>query len=196
MSVYARNHAWQLVIDRATPGTKSSLSPRAQLLLLHIAGQPYVGNEFDSRKPKTGAVWDADGKSRYFEGLGLKARAIGYNVPESISSWTEDNEGITAKQLNTVKWAVNKSIKELIDFPLGIGRDGNSTGFLRQITDNNGRIIPARPGQTAEYELPFLNFACSTCGTKGKDGKWYMDHWLHVPQKQREEARDNFGVDE
>lgn len=196
MSVYARNHAQQLILDRASWGDKSKLSPRAQLLLLHIAGQPYVGNEFDSRKPKTGAVWDADGKSRYFEGLGLKARAIGYNVPESISSWTEDNEGITTKQLNTVKWAVNKSIKELIDFPLGIGRDGNPTGFLRQITDNNGRIIPARPGQTAEYELPFLNFGCSTCKTRGEDGKWYMNHWLHVPQKQREEARDNFGMDE
>lgn len=194
MGVYARNHAQQLILDRAEPGGKSELSPRAQLLLLHIAGKPYVGNEFDSRKPKHGAVWNADGKARYHEGLGLKARAIGYNVPESISSWTEDNEGITAKQLNTVKWAVNKAIKELLDFPLGRDRNGNHLGFLKQITDKNGRTIPARPGQTAEYELPFLRFGCAICRFKTENGEYSMDHWKHVPQAQREEAMENFGM--
>lgn len=196
MSVYARNHAQQLIIDRAPTGEKSPLSPRAQLLLLHIAGKPYVGNEFDSRKIKTGAVWNADGKSRYHEGLGLKARAIGYNVPEKIDSWTVQSGAMTHAQVNAVKWAVNKAIKELLDFPLGVDADGKHLGFLKQITDENGRTIPARPGRTAEYEIPFLQFGCAICTGINADGKRYMDHWRHVPQTQRDEARTNFGMDE
>lgn len=196
MGVYAKDHAQQLILDRSPLGEKSNLSPRAQLLLLHIAGKPYVGNEFDSRKPKTGAVWDAEGKARYHEGLGLKARAIGYNVPEKIDSWTVDNGDLTQSQVNAVKWAVNKAIKELIDFPLGVDSNGEHLGFLKQITDENGRTIPARPGRTAEYTIPFLQFGCATCRVKGADGNTYMNHWFHVPETQREAARDNFGMDE
>ena len=197
MGVYARNHAQQLILDRASWGDKSKLSPRAQLLLLHIAGKPYVGNEFDSRKPKHGAVWNADNSARYTEGLGLKGRALGYNIPEKITSMTVRDGELSQGQLNAVKWAVNKAVKELMDFPLGLDGEGDHpVGFLRQTRDKSGNTIQAMPGRTAEYELPFLRFPCSVCGFTKGDGSRGFDHWRHVPQKQRDEARENFGMDE
>lgn len=169
MGVYARKHAQQMILDGAIPGEKSNLSPRAQLLLLHIA-QHFAGDEDRERKLKGAKLWNRDGT--YFEGLGKKARAIGYNVPEKIDLGTEQRGEMDAKQIRATKTAVNAAIKELL--------------FHRLIVQTKRGYT----GQTAEYSLRFLGKVCSTC-SHVVDGEEYMDATLHLPQEVRDSLKEH-----
>lgn len=166
MGVYARKHAQQVILDLAQEGERSPLSPRAQLLFLHIA-QHFAGDENDRRDVQNGELWD--GTKTYFEGLGKKARAIGYNVPEKIDVGTVFNEEMTEPQVRAVKAAVQKATKELVDLHL-----------LEQVRRG-------QTGQNAAYSLDFLNRSCSLCRFE-KDGERYMDQTKHLPQAVRDAA--------
>lgn len=172
MGVYARNHAQQLILDGAIPGEKSNLSPRAQLLLLHIALQFGGDQEIVKRDVTKGTLWNRE--AVYFEGLGKKARAIGYNTPEKIDAGTEYREEMTGKQVRAVKAAVGSAVKELI-----------AGDFL--FKNKRGQT-----GQTAEYDLKFLRRACSQCLVMA-DGEKFMDETLHLGDGQREEEFERIG---
>lgn len=167
MGVYARKHAQQLILDSAIPGEKANMSPRAQLLLLHIALQFGGDQEIKNQDVTKGKLWNRD--AVYLEGLGKKARAIGYNVPEKIDVGTEYRGEMTSKQIRAVKAAVGSAIKELVHF--------------RYLTQTKR----GQTGQTAEYHLSFLNKGCSVCGHE-KGGQRFMDATQHLPQAKREEA--------
>lgn len=165
MGVYARKHAQQLILDAAIPGEKSNLSPRAQLLLLHIALQFGGDQEISKRDVTKGSLWNRD--AVYLEGLGKKARAIGYNVPEKIDAGTGYRAEMTEKQIRAVKAAVGSVIKELV-----------AGKFLVQTKRG-------QTGQTAEYACQFLKRSCSICAHI-KDGERYMSATLHLSQEQRD----------
>lgn len=167
MGVYARRHAQQLILDSAPRGEKSPLSPRAQLLLLHTA-QNHAGNEIDYRKKNnTGRLWDEN--ALYYEGLGRKAQAMGYNVPDRIDSGTVQRGEMDTAQVNAVKAAVNKAIKELVGH-----------GFLEQVQRG-------QTGQNATYSLRYLNFSCSICRHAGG-----MDQTLHDPAGRAAAEEDHW----
>ncbi|MGA7204380.1 MAG: hypothetical protein WBX27_07105, partial [Specibacter sp.] len=166
MGVYARKHAQQVILDLAPRGERSPLSPRAQLLLLHIA-QHFAGDENDRRDVKRGELWDSS--KTYFEGLGKKARAIGYSVPEKIDVGTVFNEEMTEHQVRAVKAAVQKAVNELTDAHL--------------IT----QVRRGQTGQNATYTLDFLNRPCDICVFM-QDGNRYMDATRHLPEDLRNAA--------
>lgn len=168
MGVYARKHAQQMILDAAPLGGKSRLTPRAQLLLLHIA-QHFAGDENEIRNVKAGKLWDRE--ATYYEGLGKKARAIGYNVPPKIDALTVEEELMTPTEVRAVKAAVQKAVNELMDAKL-----------LTQIK-------VGRTGQNATYALSFLARSCSICRHE-KDGQSYMDATMHLPHDVREAAQD------
>lgn len=168
MGVYARKHAQQVILDLAHEGERSPLSPRAQLLFLHIA-QHFAGDENALRDVKTGSLWD--GSKTYFEGLGKKARAIGYNVPEKIDVGTVFNDQMTEPQVRAVKAAVQKAVRELVD--------------LNLIT----KALRGQTGQNATFTLDFLNRSCSLCRFE-KDGERFMDQTMHLPQDLRDAAHE------
>lgn len=166
MGVYARKHAQQMILDAAPIGGKSSLTPRAQLLLLHIA-QHFAGDENEIRNVRAGKLWDRD--ATYYEGLGKKARAIGYNVPPKIDALTVEEEIMTPTEVRAVKAAVQKAVNELLE-----------ANLLTQTK-------VGRTGQNATYALTFLGRTCSICRHE-KDGQRYMDATLHLPNEVREGA--------
>jgi hypothetical protein len=167
MGIYARRHAQQMILDSAPIGDKSALSPRAQLLLLHIAANFGGDENMDNRSRRQGKLWNRD--AIYFEGLGRKARAMGYNVPERIDAGTLYRDEMTQKQVNAVKAAVSTAVKDLV-----------TSRYLVQTRRG-------QTGQQAEYQLQFLRRACSTC--LNPDGKT-MNETAHLPQKQQDEADD------
>ena len=169
MGVYARKHAQQLILDRAIPGEKSNLSPRAQLLLLHIALQFGGDQEISKRDVTKGTLWNRE--AFYVEGLGKKARAIGYNVPKKIDAGTEYREEMTGKQIRAVKAAVGSAIKELI-----------AGDFLVQTKRGQTH-------QTAQYSLLFLRRSCSICGVT-QDGQKYKNETLHLSKDQRNDEHE------
>lgn len=171
MGVYARNHAQQLILDLADANESSPLPPRAQLLLLHMAlnfGGDQSKATWNVRK---GRIWDKN--TTYFEGLGKKARAIGYNVPEQINGNPGTEAWVPDKTRNKVKAAVAKAVNELIE-----------AGMIEQI----------QRGQTksnATYRLSFLSMACSTCTWTDKEtGELKWDQTMHLPPEVREAAQD------
>lgn len=165
MGIYARRHAHQMILDSAPIGEKSHISPRAQLLLLHIASNFGGDEKMENRSKRQGKLWDRE--ATYYEGLGRKARAMGYNVPTRIDAGTVQREEMTTKQVNAVKAAVSTAIKELV-----------TAQYLVQTRRG-------QTGQQAEYQLFFLQLGCSIClHSKG------MDATKHLPQKQQEEADD------
>lgn len=165
MGVYAREHAQQLILDLAGDDITSPISPRAQLLLLHIALK-FGGDQSIGRRDVTkGTLWHRE--AVYMEGLGKKARAIGYNVPEKIDTHPATENPVSATTYNRVKAAVNKAVKELME---------------------HGFIVQTRRGQTgmtATYSLSFLRRSCSKCAVL-QDGEKFMDETLHLNQDQRE----------
>lgn len=169
MGVYARKHAQQLILDAGIPGEKSNLSPRAQLLLLHIALQFGGDQEITKRDITKGTLWNRE--ALYMEGLGKKARAIGYNVPERIDLAAEQNGEIGTHEVRAAKAAVAAATKELIGY-----------GLLTQTKRG-------QTGQTAEYALRFLSLACDTCKVF-QDGERLMDETLHLTEQQREDEQD------
>lgn len=164
MGVYARKHAQQLILDSAIPGEKANMSPRAQLLLLHIALQFGGDQEISKRDVTKGTLWNRE--AVYLEGLGKKARAIGYNVPEKIDAGTGYRAEMTDKQIRAVKAAVGSAVKELLYFDLLVQTKRGQTG------------------QTAEYDLKFLRRSCSICETF-HDGEKFMNETLHLSKDQR-----------
>lgn len=167
MGIYARRHAQQMILDSAPMGDKSSLSPRAQLLLLHIAANFGGDENLENRSRRQGKLWNRD--ATYFEGLGRKARAMGYNVPERIDAGTLYREEMTQKQVNAVKAAVASAVKELV-----------TAHYLVQTKRG-------QTGQQAEFQLHFLQKSCSICSNR--DGK-SMNETAHLPQQQQDEADD------
>ena len=118
---------------------------------------------------KTGQLWNR--KASYYEGLGKKARAIGYNVPPKIDALTVEEGLMTPTEVRAVKAAVQKAVNELI-----------AEDFLYQTK-------VGRTGQNATYALSFLNRSCSICRHE-KDGKSVMDETMHLPHDVREAAQD------
>lgn len=168
MGVYARDHAQQLILDLANGPNEedvtSPLSPRAQLLLLHIALKFGGDHDVNLRDVTKGQLWNR--AATYNEGIGKKARAIGYNVPKLVDLHPNApaEKRISVATSNRIKAAVNKAIKELLSYRL-----------LEQT--HRGQT-----GVTAIYHLRFLSLACSTC--RVKDG--VMNETLHLPDKIRE----------
>lgn len=165
MGVYAREHAQQLILDLAGDinegDVTSLLSPRAQLLLLHIALKFGGDQEIERRDVTKGTLWNR--QAVYMEGMGRKARAIGYNVPEKMGTHPADPGYVGPTIYNRVKAAVNKSVKELLE---------------------QGLLVQTRRGQTgmiATYDLAFLRMSCSQCAVpKG------MNETLHLTEAQRD----------
>lgn len=169
MGVYARDHAQQMILDLARDPAggdiTSPLSPRAQLLLLHIALKFGGDHDVSLRDVTNGQLWNR--AATYNEGLGKKARAIGYNVPKLVDLHPNApaEKRISVATSNRIKAAVNKAIKELLHHRL-----------LEQT--HRGQT-----GVTAIYHLRFLSMGCSTCLINGGTG---MDETLHLPDKIRE----------
>lgn len=167
MGVYARDHAQQLILDLAGDvkdgDVTSALSPRAQLLLLHIALKFGGDHDVNLRDVTKGQLWNR--AATYNEGIGKKARAIGYNVPKLVDLHPNApaEKRISVTTSNRIKAAVNKAVKELLHYRL-----------LEQT--HRGQT-----GVTAIYHLRFLSMGCSTCLVE--DG---MDETLHLPDKIRE----------
>lgn len=169
MGVYARNHAQRLILDSAIPGEKSKLSPRAQLLLLHIALQFGGDQEIKKRDVTKGTLWNRE--AVYLEGLGKKARAIGYRTPMKMDLGTESRGEMTGKQIRAVKAAVASAIKELV-----------LHGYLVQTKRG-------QTGQNAEYSLRFLRMSCSICEVI-EDGEKFMNETLHLSTEQRDQEHE------
>lgn len=170
MGVYARDHAHQLILDRAPHGERSPLSPRAMMLLSHIAQRFGGDQDIANRKIMEGKLWNRE--AVYLEGLGKKARAIGYNVPEKINGDTVSDGEMTEPQVRAVKAAVGKAIKELVD-----------AGLLTQTRRG-------QTGQNPTYALHFLKMGCSRCMFTTDDGQRVMDENLHLSKDQRQAALD------
>lgn len=98
MTIQTIQQTKQMIINQADNGNRSDLSPRSQLLLLHIALQ----------------VQDNEDNT-YSEGMGKMARAIGYNVPEHIDLSAERRGEITAQQIRAIKTATSSATRELMD---------------------------------------------------------------------------------
>lgn len=170
MGVYAKDHAQQLILDLAVEagdGTTSPLSPRAQLLLLNIAGKITGDMDIKNRDVTKGKLWDHTRNETYFDGLGLKARAIGYNVPKKITYHpaSPSETQLDTKGINRIKAAVNKAVGELMYY-----------GLLVQTEKG-------RPTVTATYALPFLKAPCSICRTPNGG----IDETLHLNDNKRYE---------
>lgn len=167
MGVYARDHAQQLILDLAgghnEEDVTSPLSPRAQLLLLHIALKFGGDHDVNFRDVTKGQLWNR--AATYNEGIGKKARAIGYNVPKLVDLHPNApaEKRISVATSNRIKAAVNKAVKELLCY-----------GLLEQT--HRGQT-----GVTAIYRLKFLERPCSTCRVKNG-----MNETLHLPDKIRE----------
>ena len=172
MGVYARDHAHQLLLDMADHGERSTLSPRAMLLLFHIASR-FGGDQDKANEDITkGKLWNRE--AIYLEGLGKKARAIGYNVPEKINAATIEDGELTKAQERAAKAAVGKAMKELLD-----------AGLLVQTRRG-------QTGQTPTYDLRFLRRSCSRC-VVWEDGQQYMNETLHLSPDQLEQRQSNLG---
>lgn len=171
MGVYARDHAHQLLLDTAEHGERSHLSPRAMLLLFHIASR-FGGDQDKANEDITkGKLWNRE--AVYLEGLGKKARAIGYNVPEKINAATIEDGELTKAQERAAKAAVGKAIKELLDA---------------------GLLVKTRRGQTGQtptYKLAFLSMGCSRCLWTKDDGQLAMDETRHLSPEQLEQRHSN-----
>lgn len=169
MGVYARDHAQQMILDRAPDpeagDVTSALSPRAQLLLLHIALKFGGDQDIKNRDVTKGSLWKRD--ALYLEGLGKKARAIGYNVPEKIDTHPAAPNHVSVTTSNRVKAAVNKAVSELLGWGLLVQTHRGQTGM------------------TATYDLRFLRLPCAKCRTEGG-----MNETLHLSDDQREEEFD------
>lgn len=169
MGVYARNHAQQLILDLAAENESSPLPPRAQLLLLHMALN-FAGDQTKaSWDIKNGKIWDRD--SIYFEGLGKKARAIGYNVPEQLNGNPGSEAWVPDKTRNKVKAAVAKATSELVQ-----------TNLIQQVQRGQMKT-------NATYQLSFLSIPCSICTwTDKKTGELKFDPTKHLPADVRRDA--------
>lgn len=168
MGVYAREHAQQLILDLAGDPNEgdvtSALSPRAQLLLLHIALKFGGDHDIKKRDVTKGTLFDHH--AVYMEGLGRKARAIGYNVPEKLDTHPANPNAVSPTIYNRVKAAVNKVVKELLE---------------------EGLLVQTKRGQTgmiATYDLRFLRLSCSKCVVY-QNGKKFRNSTLHLPEDQQ-----------
>lgn len=165
MGVYARDHAQQLILDLAGDpddgDVTSALSPRAQLLLLHIALKFGGDHDIALRDVTKGTLWNR--QAVYLEGLGKKARAIGYNVPEKIDTHPATPGHVSVTVSNRIKAAVNKAVGELLFYGLLIQTHRGQTGM------------------TATYDLSFLRKPCARCRVQGG-----MNETLHLTDGQRE----------
>lgn len=164
MGVYARQHAADIATNRRIDpesSRKVGLSPTARIMLLHIASLVPENGEFR-------LLWDED--ARYYEGLGLKARALGYDVPPSIYRRSAEPEStkpgaVSDEVYNTVKAAVNKAMRELIEHDLVKVE------------------VKGRPGVTPEFSLPFLNRGCRICAYN-KNGEVAFSSNLHKKENR------------
>lgn len=164
MGVYARQHAADIAtnqqIDLGSSGYLG-LSPAARIMLLHIASLVPENGEFR-------LLWDED--ARYYEGLGLKGRALGYDVPPSMYKRSTDPHStkpgaVSDEVYNAVKAAVNKVMREL-----------TKLGLIKV-------EVQGRPGHTAEYSLPFLNKGCRICAYN-KNGEVAFSTKLHKKENR------------
>lgn len=164
MGVYARQHAADLAtnqqIDLGSSGYLG-LSPAARIMLLHIASLVPENGEFK-------LLWDPD--ARYYESLGYKGRALGYDVPPKMyKRSTEPNStrpgAVSDEVYNAVKAAVNKVMRELVKH-----------GLIKV-------EVQGRPGHTAEYSLPFLRRGCRICAYN-KNGEVAFRSSLHKKENR------------
>lgn len=171
MGVRAYQHAMDLVVragasqrrrqieqnpDKPAPST--FLSPSSHLLLAHIALSVFENDDCI----RSGQWTDDEDGALYYKGLGQRARALGYDLPENFEKHMVMHGEVDEKLYNAARMATDRALKELVN-----------KGLLSVHTR-------ARAGRNARYALPFLDIACGICAATGANGNRYADIERHL----------------